>query len=73
MLVYVLAPFFLSATFKNNLKYSSLFLLFILDKSYLLALTGLTGAIISPYLFFGKTSAEAEDAERGCPEYKSTL
>jgi NRAMP (natural resistance-associated macrophage protein)-like metal ion transporter len=62
LVVYVLAPFFYHQHFKTILKYSFI-PSFHFDKSYLLVLTGLTGAIISPYLFFWQTSAEVEEAE----------
>lgn len=62
LLVYVAAPFFYHQDVRTILKYSFI-PSFHFTKTYLLLLTGLTGAIISPYLFFWQTSAEAENAE----------
>jgi Mn2+/Fe2+ NRAMP family transporter len=62
LVVYVAAPFFYRQDVRTILKYSFI-PSFHFTKSYLLLLTGLTGAIVSPYLFFWQTSAEAEDAE----------
>ena len=62
LVVYVAAPFFYHQDIISILKYSFI-PSFHFTKTYLLLLTGLTGAIVSPYLFFWQTSAEAEDAE----------
>ena len=62
LVVYVMVPFFYPQHLKAILKYS-IVPSFHFDKSFLLVLTGLTGAIISPYLFFWQTSAEAEEAK----------
>src|ERR1019366_1250491 len=72
LVVYVLAPFFYHQHFKTILKYSFI-PSFHFDKSYLLVLTGLTGAIISPYLFFWQTSAEVEDSEEEAIGINQTL
>ncbi|HSQ45005.1 MAG TPA: divalent metal cation transporter [Ginsengibacter sp.] len=62
LVVYVVAPFFYHQDMRTILKYSFI-PSFHSNKTYILLLTGLTGAIISPYLFFWQTSAEAEGAE----------
>jgi len=62
LVVYVAAPFFYPQHFIAIFK-SSFIPSFHFDKPFLLVVTGLTGAIISPYLFFWQTSAEAEEAE----------
>ena len=61
LVVYVAAPFFYPQHFIAIFK-SSFIPSFHFDKPFLLVVTGLTGAIISPYLFFWQTSAEAEEA-----------
>lgn len=61
LVVYVAAPFFYHQDVKSILNYSFI-PSFHFTKTYLLLLTGLTGAIISPYLFFWQTSAETENA-----------
>ncbi len=62
LLVYVIVPFFyplhIGAVLKNSFIPS-----FHLDKDYLMVVIGLTGAIISPYLFFWQTSTEVESME----------
>ena len=62
LVVYVAAPFFYPQHLKTILKYTVV-PSFHLDKSFILVLTSLTGAIISPYLFFWQTSAEVEEEE----------
>ncbi|HEY8782835.1 MAG TPA: divalent metal cation transporter [Mucilaginibacter sp.] len=64
LLVYIIVPFLspqnIALIFKNSLLPS-----FSFKKDFLLMLTGLTGAIISPYLFFWQTSTEVEELENG--------
>jgi Mn2+/Fe2+ NRAMP family transporter len=59
LLVYLVVPFFSPQKFRLIFS-NTLIPSFHLDKNFLLVVTGLTGAIISPYLFFWQTSAEAE-------------
>lgn len=63
LLLYIIVPFLstqkLSLIFRNTLIPTIHF-----DKNFLLMVTGLTGAIISPYLFFWQTSSEVENAAR---------
>jgi Mn2+/Fe2+ NRAMP family transporter len=62
LLVYLVVPFSthqkLGSIFKHTLIPS-----FHFNKEFILIVTGLTGAIISPYLFFWQTSAEVEAVE----------
>jgi len=60
LIVYVVAPFFYHQDVSSILKHSFT-PSFHFNKTYILLLTGLTGAIISPYLFFWQTSAEADE------------
>ncbi|KAA9038119.1 divalent metal cation transporter [Ginsengibacter hankyongi] len=60
LVVYVVAPFFYHQDLSSILKHSFI-PSFHFNKTYILLITGLTGAIISPYLFFWQTSSEAEE------------
>jgi NRAMP (natural resistance-associated macrophage protein)-like metal ion transporter len=60
LFVYVIVPF-LSAQKPGFIILHSLIPTFYFDKNFFLILTGLTGAIISPYLFFWQTSSEVEE------------
>jgi NRAMP (natural resistance-associated macrophage protein)-like metal ion transporter len=64
LLVYTLVPFFhkqdLSLIVRQTLVPS-----FHLDKDFIMIVIGLSGAIISPYLFFWQTSSEIEEIESG--------
>jgi Mn2+/Fe2+ NRAMP family transporter len=59
LLVYVIVPFLTSQNPGLIIRHS-LVPSFHFDKDFLLIVTGLTGAIISPYLFFWQTSSEVE-------------
>jgi NRAMP (natural resistance-associated macrophage protein)-like metal ion transporter len=60
LLLYVIVPFL--TTLKPGLIiWHSLIPSFHFDKDFLLIVTGLTGAIISPYLFFWQTTSEVEE------------
>jgi Mn2+/Fe2+ NRAMP family transporter len=62
LLVYLAVPFF--SPQKIRLIFTrTLIPSFCLNKDFLLIVTGLIGAIISPYLFFWQTSAEVEERE----------
>jgi len=62
LLVYIIVPFMspqhVALIFKNSVIPS-----FSFNKDFLLIITGLTGAIVSPYLFFWQTSTEVEELE----------
>jgi NRAMP (natural resistance-associated macrophage protein)-like metal ion transporter len=62
LLVYLVVPFFnrqnMALIFKSTLIPSIRF-----DKDFVLIITGLTGAIISPYLFFWQASSEVEEMD----------
>jgi NRAMP (natural resistance-associated macrophage protein)-like metal ion transporter len=62
LLVYLVVPFLtpqkMGLIFKNTLIPS-----FHFDKDFVLIVTGLTGAIISPYLFFWQASSEVEELD----------
>jgi NRAMP (natural resistance-associated macrophage protein)-like metal ion transporter len=60
LLVYVIVPFFTSQKI-GLIIHHSLIPSFHFDRDFLLIVTGLTGAIISPYLFFWQTSSEVEE------------
>ena len=64
LLVYTIVPF-LSSQHTALIIRSSLVPVFHFNKDFLLIVIGLTGAIISPYLFFWQTSSEVEDMEAG--------
>jgi NRAMP (natural resistance-associated macrophage protein)-like metal ion transporter len=59
LLVYLIVPF-LTRQNPGLIVRRTLIPTFRFDKDYLLILTGLTGAIISPYLFFWQTSSEVD-------------
>lgn len=63
LLLYIIVPFLspqkLSSIFRNTVIPT-----FHFNKDFLLMVTGLSGAIISPYLFFWQTSSEVENAAR---------
>lgn len=59
LLVYVIVPFFSTLNFKEIVK-NTFIPQFHFEKDYFLILIGITGAIISPYLFFWQTATEAE-------------
>ena len=59
LLVYLVVPFFTSQKIVSIIK-NTLIPSFHLNKEFILIVTGLTGAIISPYLFFWQTSSEVE-------------
>jgi NRAMP (natural resistance-associated macrophage protein)-like metal ion transporter len=71
LLVYVIVPF-LSSQNPGLIIHHSLVPSFRFDKDFLLIVTGLTGAIISPYLFFWQTSSEVEAMAAVNPEKKRT-
>ena len=62
LLVYMVVPFLtpqkIGLIFRNTLVPS-----FHMDKDFMLIVTGLVGAIISPYLFFWQTSSEVEELD----------
>jgi NRAMP (natural resistance-associated macrophage protein)-like metal ion transporter len=62
LLVYLVVPFLtpqkIGLIFRNTLIPTFRF-----DKEFMLIVTGLTGAIISPYLFFWQASSEVEEME----------
>jgi NRAMP (natural resistance-associated macrophage protein)-like metal ion transporter len=60
LLIYVLVPFINHADL-NRTAIQGLIPHMHFNKDFLLILTGLTGSIISPYIFFWQTSAEAEE------------
>jgi NRAMP (natural resistance-associated macrophage protein)-like metal ion transporter len=60
LLVYLIVPFFTSQKI-GSIIHHSLIPTFHFDRDFLLIVTGLTGAIISPYLFFWQTSSEVEE------------
>jgi NRAMP (natural resistance-associated macrophage protein)-like metal ion transporter len=62
LLVYVLVPFLTKQHTRLIIKHS-LLPTFHFNKDFLLIVTGLTGAIISPYLFFWQTTSEVEQRE----------
>jgi NRAMP (natural resistance-associated macrophage protein)-like metal ion transporter len=63
LLVYMVVPFLSSQ--KIGLIFRNTFIpSFRIDKDFILIVTGLTGAIISPYLFFWQVSAEVENPDR---------
>lgn len=71
LLVYVIAPF-LSKQNPGLILRNTLVPSFHFDKDFLLIVTGITGAIISPYLFFWQTSSEVEAMKAAGIEKKST-
>ncbi|HEV3250716.1 MAG TPA: divalent metal cation transporter [Puia sp.] len=71
LLVYVIVPF-LSPQNLGLIIRHSLVPSFHFDKEFLLIVTGLTGAIISPYLFFWQTSSEVEEMTAVSLEKKKT-
>lgn len=71
LLVYVIAPF-LSKQNPGLILRNTLVPSFHFDKAFLLIVTGITGAIISPYLFFWQTSSEVEAMKAAGIEKKST-
>jgi NRAMP (natural resistance-associated macrophage protein)-like metal ion transporter len=62
LLVYLVVPFLSPQKIGIIIK-STLIPSFHLNKDFILIVTGLTGAIISPYLFFWQTSSEVERIE----------
>jgi len=62
LLIYTIVPFWATQDWKLILK-NTFFPTIIIDKSFLLVLTGLIGSILSPYVFFWQTSMEVEDME----------
>lgn len=59
LLVYVIAPFLYSQN-TGFIIHHTFIPSFHFDKEFLLIVTGITGAIISPYLFFWQTSSEVD-------------
>jgi NRAMP (natural resistance-associated macrophage protein)-like metal ion transporter len=72
LLVYIIVPFFSPQHLGAISKYS-IVPSFHPDKNYLFVLIGLTGAIISPYLFFWQTSTVAEETEKKGNELNKPL
>ena len=64
LLVYTIVPF-LSAQNTGAIIRTTLIPRFHLDKDFVLIIIGITGAIISPYLFFWQTSSEVEEMAAG--------
>jgi NRAMP (natural resistance-associated macrophage protein)-like metal ion transporter len=64
LLVYTIVPF-LSAQNTGSIIRSTLVPRFHFDKDFMLIIIGITGAIISPYLFFWQTSSEVEEMAAG--------
>jgi len=62
LLVYLVVPFLTHQKMELILR-STLIPSFRFDKEFVLIVTGLTGAIISPYLFFWQTSSEVEEMD----------
>ena len=60
LLVYVIVPFLITQKSGLIVRHT-LIPAFRFDKDFLLIVTGITGAIISPYLFFWQTSSEVEE------------
>lgn len=60
LLVYIIVPFFTSQKIGIILKHS-IVPTFYFNKEFLLIVTGIVGAIISPYLFFWQISSEVEE------------
>ena len=60
LLVYIIVPFFTSQKIGIILKHS-IVPTFYFNKEFLLIVTGIIGAIISPYLFFWQISSEVEE------------
>lgn len=59
LLVYLIVPFLSPQNFRSII-WHSLVPAFQFDKDFIMIVTGITGAIISPYLFFWQTSSEVE-------------
>ena len=59
LMVYLIVPFLSPQNFRS-IVWHTLVPTFHFDKNFILIITGLTGAIISPYLFFWQTSSEVE-------------
>ena len=62
LLVYLIVPF-LSRQHITTIAKNTLIANFSFNKDYLLMMTGIFGAIISPYIFFWQTSTEVEQLE----------
>ena len=60
LLIYIIVPFFTSQKIGIILKHS-IVPTFYFNKEFLLIVTGIIGAIISPYLFFWQISSEVEE------------
>ena len=63
LLVYTIVPFLSHQQFGDVLK-NTFIPTFKLDKDFFIILTGVFGAIISPYVFFWQTSTEVESQEK---------
>ncbi|MFI5185910.1 MAG: NRAMP family divalent metal transporter [Chitinophagales bacterium] len=72
LLVYVIVPFFTSQNAGSIIRHS-LIPSFHFDKNFLLIVIGLTGAIISPYIFFWQTSSEVDAMSATQPGKKKTM
>lgn len=59
LLVYMVVPFLSPQNFRS-IVWHTLIPSFQFDKDFVLTVTGITGAIISPYLFFWQTSSEVD-------------
>jgi NRAMP (natural resistance-associated macrophage protein)-like metal ion transporter len=70
LLVYLIVPFFTQQKIGLIIRHS-LLPSFHFDRDFLLIVTGLTGAILSPYLFFWQTSSEVEEMAATSPESKT--
>ena len=71
LLLYLIVPFLIAQNPALILK-NTFIPSFHFDKEFLLMVTGLTGAIISPYLFFWQTSSEVENLSLKNPGKKRT-
>jgi len=63
LLVYIIVPFLSHQHFTDIFK-NTFIPTFSFDKEFLIILTGVFGAIISPYIFFWQTSTEVESQEK---------
>ena len=72
LLVYMIVPF-LTHQYPSAILHHSLVPAFHFNKDFLLVVTGITGAIISPYLFFWQTSSEVEAMAAAGNEKKNKL
>lgn len=70
LLVYIIVPFLSPQNIRSILRHT-LVPTFRFDKDFIQMVTGITGAIISPYLFFWQTSSEVEAMETADTGQKS--